>query len=137
MSQLVEYLLVKNGWFYNLDLHEERMNSAMAKVYGNTEFVELEDIAHTCKDSLRGKIVYFGSCLTLNIDKRRINTFLKQTKALAVFGYKESIDFTTSTALDLMIMEVLQRNKDMRKVEEEIKKNFSQLTRNLKFRMVY
>jgi hypothetical protein len=104
---------------------------------GGDAFVELEDISKTCKDVLRGKIIYFGSCLTLNIDKRRINRFLKETKALAVIGYKESIDFTTSTALDMIVMETLQRNRDMRKVEEHIKKNYSQLSRMLKFRMVY
>lgn len=99
--------------------------------------VELEDISQMCKDTLRGKIIYFGSCLTLNIDKRLINKFLKETKALAVIGYKESIDFTPSTAMDLIVMETLQKNRDMRKVEEHIMTNYSQLANMLKFRMVY
>ncbi len=99
--------------------------------------VELEDISQTCKDALRGKIIYFGSCLTLNIDKRRINNFLKETKALAVIGYKETIDFTPSTALDLIVMETLQTNRDMRKIEHIITTEYSQLANKLKFRMVY
>ncbi len=99
--------------------------------------VELEDIAELCKGQLRNKIVYFGSCLTLNIDKRRINTFLKETKALAVCGYKESIDFIPSTVLDILVMETLQRHKDMRKVETFLNENYSQLMNKLKFRMVY
>jgi 4-amino-4-deoxychorismate lyase len=65
MSQLVESLLVKNGWFYNLDLHEERMNAAMARCFGSTEFIELEELLYSKltqwietqgEDCLNGKV---------------------------------------------------------------------------------
>ena len=100
-------------------------------------YIELEDISEMCENSLRGKIVYFASCLTLNIEKKRIVDFLNKTKALAVFGYEESIDFNESMAMDILVMPILQKYKDMRKVEKDINNNYSQLADKLKFKMIY
>jgi len=102
---------------------------------GKTE-IYLEKIADICENKLKGKIVYFGSCLTLNIDKRRIKKFLEKTKAIAVFGYKDSIDFVPASVLDILVIETLQKHRDVRLIETEIKK-YSQLIKQLKFRMVY
>jgi len=106
MSQLVESLLVKNGWFYNLDLHEERMNSAMAKVYGNSEFVELEDLLYSKltkwmesngEDVITGKI----KCRVLYerevLDVEFAPYVMRTIKSLKVV-YDDSIDYSIKTA---------------------------------------
>ncbi len=100
-------------------------------------FVSIEDISNFCKNKLRGKIIYFGSCLTLNINKKRIDKFLKETNALAVIGYKTEVDFMDSSMLDIAILKSLQKHKDMRKVEYDIKSKHPKLIKELKFRMVY
>lgn len=106
MSQLVESILVKNGWFYNLDLHEERMNSAMAKVYGNTEFVELEDILYSKltqwmetqgEDVVTGKV----KCRVLYerdvIDVEFAPYVMRSIKSLKVV-YDDTIDYSLKNA---------------------------------------
>jgi hypothetical protein len=99
--------------------------------------ISIEDISKICKNGLRGKIVYFGSCLTMKIDRRRIDKFLKETKALAVIGYKTEVDFMDSSMLDIAILTALQNHKDMRKVENDIKTKHPRLIKELKFRMEY
>jgi hypothetical protein len=103
---------------------------------GDTD-VTIEDISKICQNGLRGKIVYFGSCLTMKIDKRRIDKFLRETKALAVIGYKTEVDFMDSSMLDIAIITALQSHRDMRKVEHEIKTKHPKLVKELKFRIVY
>ena len=106
MSQLVESILVKNGWFYNLDLHEERMNSAMAKVYHTTEFVELEDLLYSKltkwmenqgEDVITGKV----KCRVLYerdvIDVEFAPYVMRSIKSLKVV-YDDSIDYSIKTA---------------------------------------
>jgi 4-amino-4-deoxychorismate lyase len=106
MSQLVESILVKNGWFYNLDLHEERMNSAMAKVYHTTEFVELEDLLYSKltqwmetqgEDLITGKV----KCRVLYerevIDVEFAPYVMRSIKSLKVV-YDDSIDYAIKTA---------------------------------------
>jgi len=106
MSQLVESILVKNGWFYNLDLHEERMNSAMAKIYGNSEFVELEDILYSKltqwmetqgEDVITGKIkcrvLYEREVLDVEFAPYNMRTI----NSLKVV-YDDSIDYSIKTA---------------------------------------
>jgi hypothetical protein len=48
----------------------------------------LTQLAEFLGDKATGKIIYFGSCSTLNIDKRKINSFLEKTGAIAAIGYK-------------------------------------------------
>lgn len=106
MSQLVESLMVKNGWFYNLVLHEERMNSAMAKVYGSTEFIELEDLLYTKltqwikangEDAVTGKL----KCRVLYereiIDVEFAPYVMRSIKSLKIVN-DNSIDYSIKTA---------------------------------------
>jgi 4-amino-4-deoxychorismate lyase len=106
MSLLVESILVKNGWFYNLDLHEERMNNAMAKLYGSTEFVELEDLLYaklTQWMEAQGEAVVSGKvkCRVLYerevIDVEFAPYVLRSIKSLKVV-YDDAIDYAIKTA---------------------------------------
>jgi len=71
----------------------------------------LEELSAFLGNKCAGKIIYFGSCSTLNIDKRIINNFLENTGALAAIGYKTDIDWIQSTACDLFVFEALQNEK--------------------------
>ena len=71
----------------------------------------LDELADYLGDRCAGKIVYFGSCSTLNIDKRLINKFLAKTGLIAVMGYKGEIGWIQSTACDLFIFVALQSDK--------------------------
>jgi 4-amino-4-deoxychorismate lyase len=105
MSQLVESILVKNGWIYNLDLHEQRLNSAMAKCFHSTEFVELEAILYSkltqwmatqTEDCIAGKV----KCRVLyerDIVEVQFAPYVMRTiKSLKVV-YNDTIDYSIKT----------------------------------------
>jgi hypothetical protein len=87
-----------------------------------------------------GKIIYFGSCSTLNIDKRRINSFLEKTGAIAAIGYKRDIDWIQSTACDLFVFEALQSDnfdkKGIKKMHKKIITEYGNLHKILDLRVV-
>ena len=72
--------------------------------------INLEDLAELLENSCSGKIIVFGSCSTLNIDKRLLNKFLIKTNALAVCGYKSDVDWIISAAFELLLFDILQNN---------------------------
>jgi hypothetical protein len=75
------------------------------------EDYSLEQLEKLLEDNCSGKVIYFGSCSTLNIDKRKIKSFLEKTGAIAAIGYKSEIDWIKSAACDLFVFEALQYDK--------------------------
>ncbi len=100
----------------------------------------LTELADFLGDKSTGKIIYFGSCSTLNIDKRRINSFLEKTGAIAAIGYKSDIDWIQSTACDLFVLEALQSDKldtkGIKKMHKKIISDYGNLHKILDLRVV-
>jgi len=105
-------------------------------MFGKNSF-ELNEIAEICENKLTNKIVHFGSCSTLKLDKRILKNFIRKTNALCISGYKTDVDFNKSTVLDMLYFEMWQTCKDVRKVERNMFKEFRGLSNYLEFRMVY
>jgi hypothetical protein len=87
-----------------------------------------------------GKVIYFGSCSTLKIDKRKIQNFLEKTCAIAAIGYKTDIDWIQSTACDLFVFEALQQDnldsKGIDNIHKKIISNYGNLHRILDLSVV-
>lgn len=101
----------------------------------------LSELADFLGDKCKGKIIYFGSCSTLNIDKRKINSFLIKTGAIAVIGYKMDIDWIQSAACDLFVFEALQSDKldtiiGIKKIYKKIITDYGNLHKLLNLRFV-
>jgi hypothetical protein len=100
----------------------------------------LKELADFLGDKCKGKIIYFGSCSTLNIDKRRINSFLEKTGAIAAIGYKTDIDWIQSTACDLFVLEALQTDsldtKGIKRMHKKIITDYGNLHKILDLRVV-
>jgi hypothetical protein len=86
---------------------------------------------------LKGKIVHFGSCSSLRLNKRYIERFLKNTKALCVSGYKLDFSFIPGTVLDLLLFEMCQRYKNITCIERDMRFYYGKLMRELEFSMAY
>lgn len=71
----------------------------------------LDKLARKLNDKCQNKIIILGSCSTLNIDKRHVTRFLKDTKALAICGYKIDVDWMQSTAFELLLLNEMQSNE--------------------------
>jgi hypothetical protein len=100
----------------------------------------LEELSGFLGDKGAGKIIYFGSCSTLNIDKRIIKSFLEKTGAIAAIGYKTQVDWIQSAACDLFVFEALQNDKldtkGIDKIHSKIISDYGNLHKILDLRVV-
>jgi len=55
-------------------------------------------------------ILFFASCKTLQIDKRKLKKVLKNIKALAICGYRNDVDWMKSAAFELLVLNEMQLN---------------------------
>jgi Family of unknown function (DUF6642) len=99
--------------------------------------ITLNEIAEICENKLYNKIVHFGSCNSLDLDKRKLKNFIQKTGALCISGYTRKIEFNPSTVLDILYFEMLQDNKDVRSIERKLKKEYMGLIRSTGFRILY
>ena len=103
----------------------------------------LENLAEMMEKRCANRIVYFGSCGTMDTDGRRLNTFLQTTKASAVCGYMEDVDWLESAAFDLLFLGKVQDMtfryrkglEQFDKFHKSLRETAPRLYRNLGFRM--
>jgi hypothetical protein len=104
------------------------------------DFMTLGEIADILENQCYGKVFYFGSCSTLKIDKRKIQSFLTKTNAIAALGYQEEVDWMKSCACDLLVFEALQDDrldsKGILKIKDKIFNDYGNLPKQLNLRMV-
>jgi len=65
----------------------------------------LDDIADAVRGRLAGKIVYFGSCSTIDVDEDDLRSFQRATKARAVCGFTEDVDWLESAAFEMLVID--------------------------------
>jgi hypothetical protein len=116
-------------------------HGAEGKIFVNHDLhYTLHQLAAVLRNQCKGKVIYFGSCSTLNIDMRLIKRFLKITGAIAVIGYKKDVDWIQSAACDLFVFEALQldklNNKGIRRIHKMIVENYGNLHKMLDLRVV-
>jgi len=106
----------------------------------NDKRYTLDELGDFLAGKCTGKIIYFGSCSTFNIDKRLIKKFLEKTGAIAAIGYKTEVDWIQSTACDLFVFEALQQDKldsvGIKKIHQKIISDYGNLHRILDLRVV-
>lgn len=98
---------------------------------------ELMDSLAGCCDK---RIVYIGSCSTMQIDERRLQSFLRCTGALAICGYRYPVDMLRSAAFELLLFNVLLGNtltlNGAKAMKRKIETEERSLCKDLGFRMV-
>ena len=105
------------------------------------EELPLEELADLMAGRCGNRVVYFGACWTMETDGRRLNTFLQKTRAKAVCGYKEEVDWVESTAFDLLFLgkiqrATLRRRDSLERFDQSLRETAPRLYRDLGFRMV-
>ena len=87
-----------------------------------------------------GRIIYFDACSTLKINGNRLNSFLTNTGALAVCGYKGDVNWLRSTAFDLLVFAAMQdfalNVRGAEAMKRRIGRDACGLSDDLEFRMV-
>ncbi len=59
-------------------------------------------------------IVYFDSCSTLKIEKKRILNFLSYTGAKTLIGFRRNVKWLDGAAIGLLVLARLQNYRRMR-----------------------
>jgi len=105
----------------------------------------LQDLSPFLRCRHKKPIIIIGSCSTLDIDKRYIKTFLQETGAIAVCGYKNDVDWMRSAAFELLLLSELQYNTFDGRGIKAIERRYKELAKsfripnkenNIDFRMV-
>ena len=67
--------------------------------------IDVVELADLLRGKCAGRVVFFASCLTLNLQDEELHAFAKTTKARAVVGYSKSIDWFDSAAFELLLLD--------------------------------
>ncbi|KAA0208082.1 MAG: hypothetical protein OZ913_06050 [Ignavibacteriaceae bacterium] len=104
------------------------------------EIYTLEDLGEFLRNKCYGKIVYFGSCSTLDLNKKTIKNFLSKINAIATIGYKTDVEWIKSTACDLLVFDAIQKGsldtRGIEKIKEMIKSDYRNLYKSLELTVV-
>ena len=103
--------------------------------------LELDELADLMTGKCAHRIVYFGSCKTMDCDRRRLHSFLRKTGAIAMCGYREGVDWLESTAFDLLFLgkiqhETLRRRDSIEIFNKSLNDAAPGLYNDLGFRMI-
>lgn len=102
--------------------------------------VTLDDLADMLGEGLTGRIVHFGSCETMGVDKRHIRRFLKRTGLVAAAGFKSQVDWLSSAVFDVLLFEAMLRHTltpgGARAIRADMWDGYRSLCNRLDFRMI-
>ena len=102
--------------------------------------VTLDDLADMLGDGLTGRIVHFGSCGTMGVDKRNIRRFLNRTGLVATAGFKSEVEWLTSAVFDVLLFEAMLRYsltpRGARAIRARMWNEYRALCNRLDFRMI-
>lgn len=110
-----------------------------SEIHDGTHRYTLEDLAAVLGNRCSNRIIIVSSCSTLLADKRKLKTFLRETNALAICGYRNDVNFLQATAFELLLMAEFQDNEFSGRGIESIQAKANAIARNfreLEFRMV-
>lgn len=69
--------------------------------------VSLHEVADTV-ENCSNRVVHFASCSTVDVGNDVVESFLDNTNASAVSGYREEVDWGDSLAFDMLYLEKVQ-----------------------------
>ena len=105
---------------------------------GNGDSYSLDDLEAKINGRCKGRIIHFGACGIMSESPERLRSFIANSRALALCGYTEDVDWLESAAFDLLLLGYLQwaafTQRSLRKVERDLRKTASGLCVKLGFR---
>ena len=104
---------------------------------GGRAFVSFDELGEMLKDACTDKVIHFGTCETIKVEKKKVDDFLRKTKALCISGYRADVDFFESSVFDLIFIDHLQKFKSVAKVYRSLIENHPVMVKKLGFTMHY
>jgi len=106
------------------------------RIFIGRRTLTLEQLGDIMEGACDGKIIYFGTCATLDVPRRELQEFRERTRARCVCGYTEDVDWFSSSAFDLLLFSEFIFYKRMDAIEQHLKR-YKGLQRELGFRMYW
>ena len=108
---------------------------------GNNERINLDELAEMMGDQCSKRVVYFGSCSTMNAHGNKLRAFMRKTGALGVLGYREEVGWLQSAAFEVLILGSLQeisftKQGVRQKFDRLLKEQAKHLYETLGFRLI-
>ena len=102
--------------------------------------ISLDELAELLGTGLEGRLVHFGACETLAVDRRLIRRFLNRTGLVAASGFRTPVDWLDSAVFEVLLFEVMLRYtltiQGARAVRAAMKAEHPAMCRRHDFRMV-
>jgi hypothetical protein len=83
------------------------MHGHAGAVYLGRDALTLDELQELLRGACKGKVIYFGSCLTLKSDGKRLQEFARATGARAVVGYRKDVPWLESAAFEVLLLDRL------------------------------
>jgi hypothetical protein len=93
--------------------------------------VRLKQLEGYINEGAKGRVIFFGSCSTVDLSAKKIQAFLDNTKASAVCGFTEEVDWLESTAFELLVLEALTRFNSAKEAELHLKEQYGEFVDRL------
>nr|WP_314145192.1 DUF6642 family protein [uncultured Rhodococcus sp.] len=101
------------------------------------EAVSLDSLASMLSQQEPGFVVYIASCSVLNADAAQLMSFCRKSGARAVAGYTRNVDWTESSAFELMMISSLLGSTSIKPLHDRLVREHPALTQKLGFRMAH
>jgi hypothetical protein len=106
---------------------------------GKTNY-PVANLSEILKNKCENAIIFFASCRTLKIDKRRLKKILDETGALAICGYRSDVDWMKSAAFELLVLNEMQLNsltvQGVDAIRRRVLSEYPKMVRDFKFIML-
>jgi hypothetical protein len=101
------------------------------------EALTLARVAEAAAGAFRGRLVYFGSCRTLENVDEQLQAFLRATGAVAVAGYTTDVNWVESSAFELMFLYWAAYYKQPAAVLKKLARSYAELSAKVGFKYFY
>lgn len=96
---------------------------------GDGTCVTIENLASMMARRFAGWIVHFGACGTLEVANASLSEFYRQTEVAMMIGYRNDIDWTESAAMDLILLDLLQRYRSLGAMRRYVKNTYPDMVK--------
>lgn len=114
---------LRNDGILYLALHG---NPGLIQLADGTELT-LEDLTEHLGTRFAGWVLHFGSCSTLRASPERLAAFTEATGIPLLLGYRKTVDWMESSAMDLLIFQALQQYVDLHACWRFLERQYSSL----------
>ncbi len=139
-AELIFYL---NKWkapeYYRYPILYLAFHGTESGILLNDKAFTIDQLSSELKGKCKNRVILLASCSSVKTDRRNLKRFLRETKALAICGYRKIVPWIQATAFELILLSAMQENSlDGRGIDAIVKRvnEISKMFKELDFLML-